>query len=141
MAALTADGQLPLVRQYKHGAGEILLELPAGYMDDGEEPLAAAQRELQEETGFTAPTWHQLGFFYKNSAKSRGDCVNLFLAQDAKQTHEQNLDDNEDIEIIIKPFQDVLSMAWNGELKGSDSVLTLLLAQKKLAKIDKKNGS
>jgi len=42
IVALTADQQIPLVRQYKHGAGEILTELPAGYMDDGEEPLAAA---------------------------------------------------------------------------------------------------
>ena len=133
IAAVTDDGQLPMVRQYKHGAGEVLLEVPAGYMDDGESPLAAAKRELQEETGFTAKKWQKLGCFYTNSAKSRGNMVNLFLATDAVKTHEQRLDENEDIEIVMKPFEEAVRMARRGDLKGSDTVLTLLLAEGELS--------
>lgn len=132
VVALTTDGKIPLVKQYKHGAGEVLLELPAGYIEDDEEPLAAAKRELAEETGFTAPTWHQLGFFYKNSAKARGNNINLFLAVNASKTSQQNLDENENIAVIIKPFEKAVSLARTGELKGSDTVLALLLAQQKL---------
>lgn len=135
IVALTADQQIPLVRQYKHGAGEILTELPAGYMDDGEEPLAAAQRELREETGFTAPTWHKLGVFFKNSAKTKGDNVHLFLALAAKETTNQELDENENIEVIMTPFEEAVSMAWSGNIKGSDSALALLLAERKLSSL------
>lgn len=137
IVALTADQQIPLVRQYKHGVGEILTELPAGYMDDGEKPLAAAQRELREETGFTASSWHKLGVFYKNSAKIKGDNVHLFLALDAKKTVEQDLDENENIEVIIKPFKEVVEMVWGGKMKGSDSALALLLAERKLLSVSK----
>lgn len=128
VVALSADRKIPLVRQYKHGAGEILLELPAGYMDNGEDALAAAKRELKEETGFTAPAWHKLGYFYKNSAKIRGDAIHLFLALNATKTHDQNLDANENIKVIIKPFKEAVELAWQGDLKGSDTVLALLLA-------------
>ncbi len=128
--ALTPDNNVPLVRQYKHRAGEILLELPAGYMDPGEEPLHAAQRELQEETGFTAKDWQYFGCFISNSAKSKGNNVHIFLARNAVQTHSQNLDPNEDIEIVTIPFQDAIKKALNHEIKGSDSVLALLLTEK-----------
>lgn len=137
IVALTADQQIPLVRQYKHGAGEIITELPAGYIDDGEKPLAAAQRELREETGFTASSWHELGVFYKNSAKTKGDNVHLFLALEAKRTTNQELDENENIEVIIKSFKEAVEMVWEGKAKGSDSALAILLAEKKLLSISK----
>ncbi|OGY33571.1 MAG: hypothetical protein A3E37_05395 [Candidatus Andersenbacteria bacterium RIFCSPHIGHO2_12_FULL_46_9] len=132
VAAITADSKIPLVKQYKHGAGEILLELPAGYIEDDEEPLAAAKRELAEETGFTAPTWHKLGFFYRNPTKARGNAIHLFLALNAEETHPQVLDDNENIELVIRSFHEAVSMAKSGKLKVSDTVLALLLAQQKL---------
>jgi len=138
IVAITAEQKIPLVRQYKHGAGEIIIELPAGYTDDGEEPLAAAKRELREENGFTASSWHKLGGFYKNSAKTKGDNVHLFLAIDAKKTVEQDLDDNENIEVIMKPFKEAVEMVWEGSMKGSDSALALLLVERKLL-IDKKS--
>ncbi len=112
-----------------------MIELPAGYMDDGEKPLAAAQRELREETGFTAESWHKLGVFYKNSAKTRGDNVHLFLALDAKKTVEQDLDENENIEVIVKPFKEIFEMARQGEIKGSDSALAIMLAERKLSSV------
>ncbi len=135
IVAVTIERRILLVRQYKHGAGEILTELPAGYMDDGEEPLAAAQRELKEETGFTARAWHKLGVFFKNSAKTKGDNVHLFLALDARKTVGQELDENENIEVVMIPFAEAISMVWDGTMKGSDSALTLLLAERKLSSL------
>lgn len=131
IVALTADKKIPLVRQYKHGAGEILIELPGGYVDDNEEPLAAAQRELREETGFTATIWHSLGDFYKNSGKTKGGRTHLFLALNASRTSSQKLDDNEIIEVIMTPFKKALADAWQGNIEGEDSTLALLLADKK----------
>ncbi len=131
--AITPDGQVPLVRQYKHGAGEIIAELPAGYIDKGEtDPLVAAKRELQEETGFTSDDWEHLGYFYKNSTKAEGNNVHIYLANDAQKTAEQNLDENEDIEVILKPFSEALQMAKSGELKGIDTVLALMLVVEKI---------
>jgi ADP-ribose pyrophosphatase len=69
--ALMQDGSAPMVRQYKHGMGETSLDLPAGYLDEGEEPLAAARRELREETGVTAETWRSLGSLVVDT--NRGD--------------------------------------------------------------------
>lgn len=132
VVAVTADKCIPLVRQYKHGAGEILLELPAGYMEQSEDPLTAAKRELREETGFTAATWRKLGVFFKNPAKARGDNVHLFLALGAKKTSDQQLDENEEIEVVMTPFAEAVSLAWSGKLHASDTVLALLLAEKEL---------
>ncbi len=132
VVAVTADKHIPLVRQYKHGAGEIVLELPAGYMENGEDPLTAAKRELREETGFTAATWHTLGVFFKNSAKTSGDNIHLFLALDARKTDQQHLDENEEIEVVMTPFAEAVSLAWSGKLQAGDTVLALLLAEKEL---------
>ncbi len=130
--AVTDDGIVPLVRQYKHGVGEIITELPAGAIDTGEDSLVAAKRELQEETGYTAESWEELGYFYKSSAKSRGGNARIYLAKNAKKTSAQDLDDNEDIEVIEKPFSEALAMAKSGELQGIDTVLSLLLAEEKV---------
>jgi ADP-ribose pyrophosphatase YjhB (NUDIX family) len=62
VVAVTADSQVLLVRQYKHGLGRVVLDFPAGYQDTpDEEPLACAQRELREETGYSAGRWTPLG--------------------------------------------------------------------------------
>lgn len=132
VVAVTADNMVPLVRQYKHGAGEILTELPAGYMDEGEEPLDAAKRELREETGYTATEWEELTSVIRHPSKIRGDTIHIYLARNAQKTAKQELDENEDIEVILRPFTEALRMAKSGELKGVDTVLGLLLAEEKL---------
>lgn len=137
IVALTEDRQIPLVRQYKHGAGDIITELPAGYIDDNEDPLSAAQRELKEETGYTSPTWHKLGHFYKNPTKTRGENLHLYLALDAQKTADQQLDENEHIEVTVTPLQRALAQAQQGSIQGSDSALALFLTSQFLI-VDKK---
>ena len=86
VAILAVDGeQILFVRQYRHAVGESLLELPAGKIEAGETPLATAQRELAEETGFQAATWTPLG----RTIVSPGftdEVIHLFRAQDLEPT-------------------------------------------------------
>lgn len=80
IAARFEDGRLALVRQYRHAARRALLEVPAGRLEPGEDPLAAAQRELEEETGLRARRWRRLQSFYP----APGFCterLHLFLAE------------------------------------------------------------
>ena len=91
--AVTADGRVPLVEHYKHGVGIISLELPAGYLDPGEDPLTAARRELLEEVGAEAPRWRALGRFFVDGNRGCGG-THIFVAQGARLTaaprHEQS---------------------------------------------------
>ncbi len=130
--AITPDNKVPLVLQYKHGIGDIITELPAGMIDEGEDPLEAAKRELREESGYTSDDWQVLGRFSRSPGKSRGGNVYLYFAQNAEKASEQEFDENEDIEVILKPFPEALQMAKSGELQGIDTVLALLLAESKI---------
>jgi ADP-ribose pyrophosphatase len=82
--ALTVERQVALVEQYKHAVGQRILELPAGYIEAGEDPLVGAKRELLEETGLQAPRWHSLGAFIKDGNRNCGTC-HAYLALDAEQ--------------------------------------------------------
>ncbi len=130
--AITPDGLVPLVRQYKHGIGDIATELPAGMIGEGENPLEAAKRELREETGYTSLQWEELGYFSRTPGKARGDFVRIYLARNAEKTSDQEFDENEDIEVMLKPFEDALKMAKSGQLQGIDTVLAFFLAKEKI---------
>src|SRR5574339_440912 len=64
--ALTPREEVVLIQQYRHGVQEVLWEIPGGVVDDGEDPLEGAQRELLEETGYTAAQFIQVGTMYPN---------------------------------------------------------------------------
>lgn len=130
--ALTDNGLVPLVRQYKHGMQDIITELPAGYIDKDEDPLDSAKRELREETGYESNDWTKLGYFVKSAGNAMGGNIYIYLAKSAKKTSSQDFDDNEDIEVIEKPFAEALAIAKSGELKGIDTVLGILLAEGKV---------
>ncbi len=108
--AVTEDGRVPLVRQYRHGIGADLLELPAGYVDDGESPLAAAGRELREEVGCTAESFTLLGGFSILPERS-AMTMHLVLARGARQTAAQQLEATETLTVEWLTL-DALAAAW-----------------------------
>ena len=117
-----------MVRQYRHGAQKVLLELPGGAMDaaDGS-PLQAARRELLEETGYTSDTFIQIGCVYPNPA-NQTNMIYSFLALDAEKVAGQNLDETEEIELELRPLEAVIAMAKNGELLQSMQVSAMFFA-------------
>lgn len=81
--AVTADGRVPFIEHWKQGPRAVSLELPAGYLDAGETPEAAARRELREETGVEATEWHYLGRFFMDGNRGCG-ASHIFLALGAQ---------------------------------------------------------
>ncbi len=104
---ITADGQVMFVRQYRHGVGEILLELPAGGFDPTIEPAeVAVLRELQEETGYTSDRLTPLAVLYDNPVKDTNR-IHLFRADDLRRVGEQCLDVTEAIDLIVIPISEI----------------------------------
>ncbi len=125
--ALTEDGRVPLVYQYKHGLRRMAYDLPAGYLDAEEDPLTCARRELQEETGLCGGEWHYLGSPVVDS--NRGPTqAHLFLAVHVSGDGVQHLDPSEYIEVQLLPLADVIERARAGEINGLASVANIFLA-------------
>ena len=99
MGAITADQKVLLVRQYRHGAGQIMVELPAGVVEEGEDREEAARRELLEETGYAFDKIEYICQLYANPATS-GNLTYTYLLQGGRKIQEQQLDNSEDIEVV-----------------------------------------
>lgn len=119
--ARTSDGHYLFVRQWRFGTERLTLEIPGGVVDPGEEPLAAAKRELREETGFTAESWTALGVVEPNPAFQDNRCFH-FLAEGAQCTHQLDLDDGEDIQVLQLEESELKEAIRVGEI---DHVLVL----------------
>jgi ADP-ribose diphosphatase len=107
VVALDKDGGVYLVRQYRHPLGAYLLEFPAGCIEAGEEPLAAAQRELREEVGLEAREWTPLGSFF-SSPGFASEHLYAFLARGLESV-ETDPDDDEDISVVRYPLTELLA--------------------------------
>jgi ADP-ribose pyrophosphatase len=92
--AVTDDGRVAMIEQYKHGPGVVSLELPAGYLEPGEDPEVAARRELREETGLAADEWRYLGRYFIDGNRGCG-ASHIFLVQQARQVGAPTLEDSE----------------------------------------------
>lgn len=123
---ITEDGQIVFVRQYRHGIGKILLELPAGTFESDELPLAVAKRELAEETGYVTEDWAAIATFY-NSPVKQNNRIHLFKAQNVRLMQAQQLDTTEQIEVVTKPLDSILSLIAAGEICVSGTITALLL--------------
>jgi 8-oxo-dGTP pyrophosphatase MutT (NUDIX family) len=121
VCAITQDNRIVLVRQYKHGIGQELLELPAGAIDPGEEPSACAMRELEEETGYTAPAMEFVRTFIVDPTNSNS-VAHLFLARNAEKTSEQTLDVTERIDVELVALHDLLRLVRNGTIESISHV-------------------
>jgi ADP-ribose pyrophosphatase len=125
--AVTNDDHVIVERSYRHGPRRVTLSLPAGHVESGEEPLAAAQRELLEETGYVAEEWTLLGGFTRDSNQGCGR-VFLYLAQNARRIAEPDTDDLEEIRVELMPRTELLGAAERGDFAGLTSAAGIGLA-------------
>lgn len=123
------DHTVALVRQYRHAAGEYLLEIPAGSLENGEDPQAAALRELEEEIGYRAGKLEKLAEFYV-SPGFLTEKIHLFLASELTESA-QKLDDDEIVEIVRVPIPEALDMIHKGAIQDAKSMVGLLLANER----------
>lgn len=116
VVALTPDGMVVAERNYKHGPGRVGLHLPAGYLEPGEDPLAAAQRELLEETGYAAVDWASLGHFHNDGNRGCG-IGHYFLARGAQQIAPPDAGDLEAISVELHSLDALLAATRSGEVQ------------------------
>ena len=118
------------VRQYRHAAGLDLLELPAGTLDEGEEPLECAKREIREETGMAAGKMELLGGFYLAPGYST-EYMHVYLATGL--SHDPlEADADEFLTVERIPMAEALQMFERGEIQDAKSLAAVLLARKYL---------
>ena len=106
IVAVTDEGEVLLIRQYRHGTGVETIEIPGGVIDPGETPLEAARRELLEETGYISDDWTCIGEVVPNPAIQNNTCY-TFLASSARRREEPSFDTTEYIVTLSVPVEDI----------------------------------
>lgn len=114
--AITDSEEFVMVEQYRHAIGEIFIELCAGVVEPGEEPLRAAQRELLEETGYTGGQWTLLNKICQNPSTCN-NYTYCYLAQGVQKTDSQHLDPTEDLTVKLLSRKDVYNMLCKDQIK------------------------
>jgi ADP-ribose pyrophosphatase len=122
--ALDGQGGIVMVRQFRYPMRREFLELPAGKIDSGEAPLATAQRELEEETGYRATQWKELMTLHPVIAYSNERIV-LFEARGLAR-HETRLDEGEFVETMVIPLTEAHAMVHDGRITDAKTVIGLL---------------
>ena len=124
---LDGQGNVILVEQYRHAAGESLLEAPAGGMEEGETPEEAVTRELQEETGYAPGTLERLSGFWI----APGWCneyMHAYIARDLRPSRLPQ-DADEDVWVTPVPFDEIVGLIQQGRIRDSKSIAALLMAR------------
>ncbi len=120
-----ADPNILLVRQYRHAAGQFLLELPAGHRDPGEAALSAARRELAEETGYSARRWKRLAHYYA-SPGFLGEAMTLYLAE-GLTLGSAAPEEDENLQLERVPLSRLLKMVKAGKILDGKTIIGVLL--------------
>lgn len=113
-----------MVRQYRHPVRQVTLELPAGKLDKGEDPLPCVRRELAEETGYTARRIRPLIDYWPTPAFAN-EVLHLYIAEGLKAGR-MNADEDEFLECVTLPFKKAVEMVRRGEIQDSKTVVGLL---------------
>ncbi len=119
------DPDVILIRQYRHAAGQFLLELPAGRIEAGEAPLAAAKREMIEETGFRAQRWTLLTKYFA-SPGFLGEWMQIYLARGVREGQAKPEDD-EHIEIVRTPISKAMELIAENKIHDGKTLIGLSL--------------
>lgn len=131
---LTAAGEVVLVRQYRPPLKGLELGLPAGLVEPGEAPEAAARRELLEETGHGGGGWEPLGSL-ASSPSLKDNWAHLFLARDVEEVAPPDPDEHELVEVVRAPLEELPSLVRNGEIVSSSGVAAAMLALERLREV------
>ena len=119
------DPDIIFERQYRHAAGQLLIELPAGRIEPGEAPLAAARREMIEETGYRAKRWTPLTKYFA-SPGFLGESMQIYLARDIREGAAQPEHD-ENIEVFRLPFSEAMALVAANKIHDGKTLIGLLL--------------
>lgn len=125
------NGHVILEKQFRYPLHQVFIELPAGKIDAGEDTLVTGQRELLEETGYTADEWVKLGYQHPCIGYSN-EVIHIYLAQTLKAGAHQR-DEDESLEVFDLPFAECINMILRGEITDGKTIVALYLAEKYLA--------
>ena len=128
---LTASGEVVLVRQYRPPLDRMELGLPAGLVERGEDPEAAARRELAEETGFGGGAWEPLTAL-ASSPSLKDNWAYLFLARSVERITSPDLDEHERVAVAAVPVGDLAGMVFSGKIVSSSGVAAIMLSLHRL---------
>ncbi|NLS92940.1 MAG: NUDIX hydrolase [Planctomycetaceae bacterium] len=124
---VTDDGQVVFVRQFRHGVGQVVLEIPGGLIDGEESPEEAARRELLEETGYEAASVRKVAELLPNPALNCAHC-HVVLAQGCRLVRGQALDPLEQIEVVTYPLAEVGELIRSGEFNHAQAIAAFACA-------------
>lgn len=127
---LLANGNVVLERQFRYPLHQVFIELPAGKIDAGEDILVTGQRELLEETGYTANDWLKLGIQHPCIGYSN-EVIHMYLAREIT-AGEHRRDADEALEVFEASFDDCLSMMQSGQITDGKTMIALYAAEKYL---------
>ena len=122
------DGRVLLIRNHRYAVGESLLELPAGTIDRGEEPINCAGRELIEETGYTAGRLKAMGSFF-SSPGILSERMHAYAAYDLRPGR-QHLEAGEEIELRPTEWDDVIDKIRSGDIRDAKTIATVLMYER-----------
>ncbi|MDK2820057.1 MAG: ADP-ribose pyrophosphatase [Clostridia bacterium] len=124
IVALDDDKNIYLVRQFRYPVNKVLLEVPAGKLDGGEDPLDCAKRELAEEVGVAASEWQKILTFYTTPGFSN-EIMHAFLAK-GLTPHIEDKDEDEFLEVIKIPLKDAVNKILKGEIQDAKTISSIL---------------
>jgi ADP-ribose pyrophosphatase len=124
IVALTPEGKILVVSQFRFGIRKTTTEIPAGLIEPGEAPLEAAIRELKEETGYTTQDWKYLGWVEANPAFLNNRC-HMWLAKNVIKDHQPELDESEDVLVDELSFEELLREIRKERMRNSLTMLAL----------------